>query len=175
MLDIFSGLIVLKKDSVFVDDKSIYSNTKGWQKIIGYVPQKTFIIEDTLKNNILFGIDEKKISDSFFNEILQKSNLLNLVNRLPKGVDTVIKEEGHNFSGGEIQRIGLARAFIRKPEVLILDEATSSLDSKNENEIIQDLLKINNLTIVSVTHRLSALNNFNKIYSLDKGSLSLVK
>lgn len=175
LLDIFSGLIVLEKDSVFVDNKSIYPNTKGWQKNIGYVPQKTFIIEDTLKNNILFGIDEKKISDTFFDEILSKSNLFNLVNRLPKGVNTIIKEEGHNFSGGEVQRIGLARAFIRKPKILILDEATSSLDTKNENEIIQDLLKITNLTIISVTHRHSALKSFNKIYNLDKGSLDLVE
>ena len=90
-------------------------------------------------------------------------------------MNTIIKEEGHNFSEGEIQRIGLARAFIRKPKILILDEATSSLDTKNENEIIKDLLKITDLTIVSVTHRHSALRNFDKIYNLDKGSLDLVK
>jgi len=161
--------------SIKIDNVDLNKNTKGWQKNIGYVPQKTFIIEDTLKNNILFGIDEKKISDTFFDEILLKSNLFNLVNRLPKGVNTIIKEEGHNFSGGEVQRIGLARAFIRKPKILILDEATSSLDTKNENEIIQDLLKITNLTIISVTHRHSALKSFNKIYNLDKGSLDLVE
>ena len=174
-LDIFSGLIELNNnESIVVDDNSINKNYKGWQQNIGYVPQKTFIIEDTFKNNILFGLKNEKTDDTFFNEILSKANLNYLVTKLPDGIETIIKEDGSNFSGGEIQRIGLARALIRRPKILILDESTSALDFKNEEEIIQDLLKIKNLTIISVTHRLSALKGFDKIYNLKNGTLNLV-
>ena len=172
-LEIFSGLINSNNEVISVDGKLIKRNIRGWQKIIGYVPQKTFIIEDTLKNNILFGLDKEKINENYFREVLLKSNLNQLISKLPQGVNTIIKEDGTNFSGGEIQRIGLARALLRKPQILVLDEATSALDFKNEAEIINDLLKIDNLTIISVTHRLSALKGFDKIYNLQNGNLTL--
>lgn len=172
-LEIFSGLIETKNKSIFVDGNSVKENIRGWQKIIGYVPQKTFIIEDTLRNNILFGFDSNKVNDKDFNEILSKSNLNQLVSKMSDGLDTIIREDGSNFSGGEVQRIGLARALLRKPEILILDEATSALDLKNEEEIIKDLLKIEDLTIISVTHRLSALKGFAKVYNLQSGKLIL--
>ena len=172
-LEIFSGLIETKNKSIFVDGNSVKENIRGWQKIIGYVPQKTFIIEDTLRNNLLFGFDSNKVNDKHFNEILSKSNLNQLVSKMPDGLDTIIREDGSNFSGGEVQRIGLARALLRKPQILILDEATSALDLKNEEEIIKDLLKIEDLTIISVTHRLSALKGFTKVYNLQSGKLIL--
>ena len=173
-LDIFSGLIALKDKAIVVDGKPINDNVRGWQKNIGYVPQKTFIIEDTLRNNILFGYSTNKVDENNLQSILSKANLNKLIQRLPSGLDTIVKEDGLNFSGGEIQRIGIARALIRQPKILILDEATSALDIENEKEIIQDLIMIKDITIISVTHRLSALTGFNRIYSLQSGNLTLV-
>ena len=89
--------------------------------------------------------------------------------KLPSKESTIIEEDGKNLSGGEIQRIGIARALMRQPQILIMDEATSALDLKNEREIIEDLIKIHNLTIIFVTHRINSLEKFDKIYSLESG------
>ena len=172
-LDIFSGLLALKDKAIVVDGNPINDNVHGWQKNIGFVPQKTFIIEDTLRNNILFGYNTDKVDENNLQSILSKANLNKLIQRLPSGLDTIVKEDGINFSGGEIQRIGIARALIRQPKIIILDEATSALDIENEKEIIQDLIKIKDITIISVTHRLSALIGFDRIYSLESGNLTL--
>ena len=174
LLDILSGIILVKNDSILVDGNSISGKMNSWRKILSYVPQKTFIIEDTLKNNILFGLNKNLFDDSYFNQILENSNLKDLVDKLPDGTESLIKENGNNLSGGEIQRIGIARALLRTPEILLLDEVTSNLDLDTEEKIINDILKIKNLTIISVSHRLTTFNGFESIYSLNDGNLNKI-
>jgi ATP-binding cassette, subfamily B, bacterial PglK len=168
ILDFITGLINPEADKIILDGKTL-KNLDQWQNIIGFVPQKIFILEETLKENIAFGLKITDENQRIFRDVIEKANLTNLVEKLPLKENSVIEEDGKNLSGGETQRIGIARALIRKPKILIMDEATSALDLKNEKEIIDDLIKIKDLTIIFVTHRISALEKFDKVYSLENG------
>ena len=139
VVEILTGISESPAGDITVDGKSIFSNLRGWQKLIGFVPQKIFILDESLRNNILFGLDSKKYSDDQIISVIKKLSLENLLKRLPNGLDGNLGEEGINLSGGEIQRIGLCRALIYDPEVLFLDEATSSLDINTESQILNEL------------------------------------
>lgn len=152
-----------------VDGKSIYENLSGWQKNIGYIPQKIVILNDTLRENILFGLKKKCTQQDIVN-ILKKVNLFQFYKKLPLGINTVLKQDGFNISGGEIQRIGIARAIINNPEILILDEATSALDTFTENKILKEISLLKK-TIIIVSHRISSLMFCDKIYSIENSKL----
>jgi len=119
----------------------------------------------------LFGLNEKLIKDNEVLEIIKISNLTKLLSRLPNGIYQNINEKGSNLSGGEIQRIGIARALIFNPEVLIFDEATSALDTFTENEILKDINLLPNKTIIMISHRMNTLKHCDKIYLLDEGKV----
>ena len=123
-------------------------------------------------NNILFGLDGKKYNDDKILSLIKKLSLENLLNRLPNGLDDNLGEKGVNLSGGEIQRIGLCRALIYDPEVLFLDEATSSLDIFTESQILDELKQFKEKTIISIAHRLSSLKNSDMIYTINYGALT---
>jgi len=171
IVEILTGISDKPLGNITVDGKSIYSNIKGWQKLIGFVPQKIFILDESLRNNILFGLDKKKFQDSEIISMIKKLSLEKLLKRLPGGLDGSLGEEGINLSGGEIQRIGLCRALIYDPEVLFLDEATSSLDIDTESQILDELEAFDKKTIISIAHRINTLKNCNKIYRFDNGSV----
>ena len=171
VVEILTGISDKPKGNITVDGKSIFSNLKGWQKLIGFVPQKIFILDESLRNNILFGLDRKKYTDDMILSIIKKISLENLLKRLPKGLDGNLGEKGINLSGGEIQRIGLCRALIYDPEILFLDEATSSLDIDTESQILNELKIFKEKTIISIAHRINTLKNCEKIYRFDKGKI----
>jgi len=171
VVEILTGISDKPKGNITVDGKSIFSNLKGWQKLIGFVPQKIFILDESLRNNILFGLNRKKYSDDMILSIIKKISLENLLKRLPKGLDGNLGEKGINLSGGEIQRIGLCRALIYDPEILFLDEATSSLDIDTESQILNELKIFKEKTIISIAHRINTLKNCEKIYRFDKGKI----
>ena len=171
LIEILTGISDQPMGNITVDDKSIYSNIRGWQKLIGFVPQKIFILDESLRNNILFGLDNKKYTDDKIISIIKKLSLEKLMKRLPKGLDGNLGEEGINLSGGEIQRIGLCRALIYDPEVLFLDEATSSLDVYTEFQILDELKIFEKKTIISIAHRINTLKNCDKIYLLNNGKV----
>ena len=171
IIEILTGISDKPLGSISVDEKSIYSNIKGWQKLIGFVPQKIFILDESLRNNILFGLDNKKYNDDKILSLIKKLSLEKLLKRLPKGLDGNLGEEGINLSGGEIQRIGLCRALIYNPDVLFLDEATSSLDVDTESQILDELEIFKNKTIISIAHRINTLKNCDKIYRFDNGKI----
>ena len=171
IIEILTGISDKPLGSVTVDEKSIYSNIKGWQKLIGFVPQKIFILDESLRNNILFGLDKKEYNDEKILSLIKKLSLEKLLKRLPKGLDGNLGEEGINLSGGEIQRIGLCRALIYNPDVLFLDEATSSLDVDTESQILDELEIFKNKTIISIAHRINTLKNCDKIYRFDNGKI----
>jgi len=171
VVEIIAGILEPSEGNVIVDEKSIFSNRNGWQRLVGFVPQKIFILDESLRNNILFGLDKKKYSDDKIISVIKKFSLEGLLKRLPNGLDGNLGEEGINLSGGEIQRIGLCRSLIYDPEVLFLDEATSSLDVDTESQILNELKIFKEKTIISIAHRINTLKNCDKIYRFDNGKI----
>ena len=170
-IELLTGISEPQSGSIAVDGKSIFSNIKGWQNLIGFVPQKIFILDESLRNNILFGLNNTKYTDSKIILMIKKLSLGKLLNRLPGGLDGNLGEEGINLSGGEIQRIGLCRALIYDPEILFLDEATSSLDVDTESQILDELKIFKEKTIISIAHRINTLKNCEKIYCFNNGKI----
>ena len=133
------GLIENYKGKLIIDGKEINFLDYEWNNIIGYVPQDIFLIDDTIKNNITFEINKKNIDNSFLNDAAKKAQIFDYIETLPKKFDTIVGERGLNLSAGQKQRLGIARALYRKPELLILDESTSSLDFDTEEKFINDV------------------------------------
>jgi ABC-type bacteriocin/lantibiotic exporter with double-glycine peptidase domain len=134
---------------------------------LGYVPQKTLLLEDTLLDNIIFGQSGKNIDLNLNKEVIHKSNLNKLIDKLPQGLNTIIGEKGSSLSGGEQQRIGIARALYKKPEILILDEATSALDETTERQILQEIFDLQEfMTIVMVSHKKIEINKEFELFEL---------
>jgi len=171
IVEIITGILEPTKGSIIVDGRSIFSNIRGWQKMIGLVPQKIFILDESLRNNILFGLDNKKYTDDKIISVIKKFSLESLLKRLPDGLDGNLGEKGINLSGGEIQRIGFCRALIYDPEVLFLDEATSSLDVNTESQILDELKVFKEKTIISIAHRINTLRHCDKIYRFNNGKI----
>lgn len=170
LVDIICGFRNIKEKNVLVDGKPILSNLVGWHKIIGYIPQNIVILNQSLRENILFGSNKKYFSDKKIIKILKQVDLYNYLKKLPNGLSQVIKEDGHNISGGEKQRIGIARALLNNPEIIILDEATSSLDSFTENKILSSIKNLKK-TIIIISHRVNTLKFCDKVYSIDNNTL----
>ena len=170
LIDIICGFIKINNGDVFVDKKSIYNNLNGWQNQIGYIPQQIVILNDSLRNNILFGLDNKNYNDSKLRNILKKVNLKDFYTQLPNGLNEKISEEGLNISGGEVQRIGIARALVNNPQIIFLDEATSALDTFTENTILKEINSLKK-TVIFVSHRITALRYCDKIYRIEKGQI----
>ena len=170
-VNILLGLIKPSDGKILVDDKNLFDNIPGWYDLISFVPQDIYIINDTIKKNIAIGLDENNIDHNHINKILKIVNLDEFISSLPKGIDTILGSRGLNISGGQRQRIGIARALYKKPSILILDEATSALDAKNQEFIINQLIKIEDLTLIMVSHQLNLLKNFDKIVLVENGKI----
>jgi ABC-type branched-subunit amino acid transport system ATPase component len=174
LVDIILGLLDIKQGTLKVDEKLIDQNNKiAWQKSIGYVPQQVYLSDANIRENIAFGIDPKNIDQHSIEECAKMANLHDfIINELPQGYDTFVGERGARISGGQKQRIGIARALYRNPQLIILDEATNSLDNETERSIINaiDNLKYK-ITIVIISHRLSTIKNCDLIYFLEDGEI----
>jgi len=171
LVEVLLGVLKPTIGDVKVDARSIYFYQKSWKKMIGYIPQQIFIMDDTFRSNILFGLSSEKYDDNILIELIKKVKLDKLLERLPNGLDHKVGERGINLSGGEIQRIGIARALIYEPQIIFFDEATSSLDTFTERKILDEINNIKNKTFITVAHKLETLKNCNKIYRLDNGKI----
>lgn len=172
LVDIILGLLSPNDGKILVDNKDISNNLKMWQSIIGYVPQSIYLIDDTLINNIAFGLGKDEIDNSKIDEAIKKSQLSNFIQSLPEGLNTNVGENGVKLSGGQRQRIGIARALYNEPKILIFDEATSALDINTEKEVMKsvDFLK-GKITMILIAHRLSTLTNCDRIVELKNGKI----
>lgn len=174
LVDIILGLLKPQKGEIIIDDTEIDDdNITSWQRKIGYVPQEIYLSDDTILKNIAFGVQDKDISYEQVQYAAQIAAIDNFIeNELSQKYDTVIGERGIRLSGGERQRIGLARALYRNPEVLVLDEATSSLDGTTEEYVLKAIHSAaQSRTVIMIAHRLNTLKDCDQIYILEKGKI----
>ena len=132
-------------------------------------------MDDSLRNNILFGDQKFKNKDQTIIDLMKKTNLTHLLNRLDFGLDTPLAEKGINLSGGELQRIGICRALVKNPTILILDEATSALDEETENKILDEIQTFYDKTIIFISHKMTSINRFDKIFKILNGNITSIK
>lgn len=172
LVDILLGLLIPTRGDIKVDGQSIYSDLRAWQKLVGYIPQSIFLIDDTITRNIAFGVPDHLIDYQKIEESIQAAQLQELIADLPDGLETGVGERGIRLSGGQRQRIGIARALYHEREVLVLDEATSALDSETERQISQAINALSgSKTLIIIAHRLSTVRECDHLYMLNKGEV----
>jgi ATP-binding cassette subfamily C protein len=174
LVDLLLGLLTPSSGDFRVDGVMInQNNVKNWQADLGYVPQQIYLSDDTIARNIAFGLPDDKIDMDQVRKSAQMANLSSFIDEeLSEGYDTVIGERGIRLSGGQRQRIGIARALYFEPQVLIFDEATSSLDNETEQEVLKAIESIAKLkTMIVIAHRLTTVKNCDRVYVVEKGRI----
>ena len=174
--DLILGLLNPSSGFIKVDGININNNIKSWQTQIGYVPQSIYLLDDTLRKNIAFGIEDNLIDENAIQQSIVSAQLSEFIDSLDDGLETMVGERGVRLSGGQKQRIGIARALYNNPPLIVLDEATSSLDNETErsfNKAVEELK--GKKTLIIVAHRLSTIEKCDKIFKLDNGCISLDK
>lgn len=165
IVDIMLGLLKPSRGDILVDGISIFDVYAEWLNCIGYIPQNIYMLDDSIKNNVAFGVEPELIDEKRVKEVLEEANLLGFVNKLPEGIDTEIGERGVRISGGQRQRIGIARALYHNPSILIFDEATSALDIETEAAIMEAVERLHGKkTLVIIAHRLQTIENCDIVY-----------
>ena len=173
LVNIMAGLLSPTSGEVCIDSKPIKGREVSWYRHIGYVPQQVYLLDDTIKRNVAFGVHDEDIDESRVWAVLKKSGLKTDVEGMPEGIETKVGERGARISGGQKQRLGIARALYRGPALLILDESTSSLDIKTEAGILETLSGLKGqITMVIVSHRQSAFGSCNKILEVVNGKIT---
>ncbi|RHV51687.1 ABC transporter ATP-binding protein [Lachnospiraceae bacterium OM04-12BH] len=172
IVDILLGLLPPQQGKILVDGMNVYKNLRTWQKEIGYIPQTIYLSDDSIRNNVAFGIEEENIDEQAVIAALKQAQLYDFVDTLPEGLDTCVGDRGIRLSGGQRQRIGIARALYHKPEILVLDEATSALDNDTEAAVMEaiDSLK-GQKTIIIIAHRLTTIKNADTVYEVKDGKV----
>lgn len=170
LVDMILGLLTPDEGEVRVDGKRIQENLRSWQGQIGYVPQAIYLTDDTLRRNVAFGLPNEQIDDAAVQRAIKAAQLGEFVAGQLDGLETLVGERGIRLSGGQRQRIGIARALYHDPAVLVLDEATSSLDTATERSVMQAVRALHgSKTILIVAHRLSTVEHCNQLYRLYEG------
>ncbi len=170
--DLLLGLQTPTGGKITVDGNDISENMNAWHKKIGYIPQSIFLIDDTIRSNVAFGIPTEEIDDAQVWRALEDACLKEFVESLPEKLDTPVGERGVCLSGGQRQRIGIARAIYRNPEVLFFDEATSALDNETEKEVMKAIESLHgSKTMLIIAHRLSTIENCDVVYRVEEGKI----
>ncbi|MCL2717305.1 MAG: ABC transporter ATP-binding protein/permease [Lachnospiraceae bacterium] len=176
IVDILLGLLHAGSGSITCDGRDIYENYESWLAQIGYIPQSIYLVDESVRDNIAFGINEKEINEERIWEVLKEAQLDDFVKELPEGINTFIGERGVRLSGGQRQRIGIARALYHNPEILVFDEATSALDNETEQAVMD---AINNFhgrkTMIIIAHRLNTIAKCDIIYKVVNGKLEVTE
>ncbi|NBI89287.1 ABC transporter ATP-binding protein [Lachnospiraceae bacterium] len=168
-VDILLGLLEPQQGRVMVDGIDIRTNLPGWYARIGYVPQMIFMLDDTIRNNVAYGVDEKDIDEEQVWYALREAQMDEFVRGLPDGLDTSIGERGVRISGGQRQRLGIARALYTEPEIMIFDEATSALDNDTESAIMEAIERLHGKkTLVIIAHRLTTIEKCDAVYRVEE-------
>lgn len=172
LADILLGLLKPIHGDLFLDGRNIYENLDGWSKLIGFVPQNIYMLDGTIKDNIIFGENAENVADEKIWEVLQRVSMKEYVENLPEKLLTKVGERGMKISGGQKQRIAIARALYKDPDILILDEATSALDNDTEKAVMESIDSLQGeKTLIIIAHRISTIKNCNKIFEINKGHI----
>ncbi|MBR5419966.1 MAG: ABC transporter ATP-binding protein [Lachnospiraceae bacterium] len=170
LADVILGLLHPQKGQILVDGVDAHEHPAGWAAIIGYVPQSVYLTDDTIRNNVAFGIPEDKVDDEKVWAALEEAQLADYVRHQPEGLESMVGERGVRLSGGQRQRIAIARALYDDPEILVLDEATSALDTETETAVMEAIDSLHgNKTMIIVAHRLTTIRNCDSIYEISGG------
>ena len=172
LIDILLGLLKPTSGEVIVDGQDINADLRGWQDQIGYVPQSIFLTDDTLRRNVAFGLPKEKIDNDAVELAIRSAQLEDFVATLPDGIDTFVGERGIRLSGGQRQRIGIARALYNNPDVLVLDEATSSLDTETEHGVMEAVQALQGTkTVIIVAHRVSTVEYCDRHFRIENSRI----
>ena len=168
IVDILLGLLHAQEGEITCDGVDIFKNYESWLAQIGYIPQSIYLIDESIRDNIAFGIDADKIDEKRLWEVLEEAQLKEFVEELPEGLDTTIGDRGIRLSGGQRQRIGIARALYHDPEILVFDEATSALDNETEAAVMEAVNSFHGKkTMVIIAHRLNTIEKCDIIYKVE--------
>lgn len=168
MVDIILGLLTPQKGAVMADEINIHENLKTFHVQVGYIPQTIYLSDDTIRNNIAFGVKEEDIDEAAVRKAADKAQLLEFIDSLPLGFNTIVGDRGVRLSGGQRQRIGIARALYHDPEILVLDEATSALDNDTEAAVMEAIENLQGTkTMLIIAHRLTTIRNVDTIYEVE--------
>lgn len=173
MVDIMLGVLKPQKGAVKVDGSNIADCMDAWHKKVGYIPQNIYLMDESLRKNIAFGVPEDEIDDEKVWKVIREAQLESVVKEMDEKLDTVIGEMGVRLSGGQRQRIGIARALYRDPEILVLDEATSALDTETEKAVMEAIDSLHGrMTLIIIAHRLSTIKNCDVVYEVKEGKVT---
>ena len=172
LIDIMLGFLNPSNGDILANNTPIKNDLKSWMSLTAYIPQSIFLIDDTIKKNIALGIEDSEIDLEMIKKSLSMSRLDSFVENLPEKIETVIGERGMRLSGGQRQRIALARAFYFQRQIIVMDEATSSLDNETEKEVIDSINRMKRkITMLVIAHRLSTVKNCDYIYIIEDGEI----
>jgi ABC-type multidrug transport system fused ATPase/permease subunit len=172
IVDLILGLLLPTSGSITVGGIDIHKNRRDWSTKIGYVPQFIYLVDDSIRNNIIFYNNNDHVNDEQLWESIEQAQLKEFIESLPNKLDTIVGERGIRLSGGQRQRIGIARALYNKPELLVLDEATSSLDNETEKAVIEAIDNLyGKITMIVVAHRLTTIEKCDTIFKIENGKI----
>ena len=171
-VDVLLGLLKPQSGQVLADGVDIETAYHAWLSHIGYIPQMIFMLDDTIRGNVAFGMDSQEVDELAVWQALEEAQLAEFVRSLPEGLDTQIGERGIRLSGGQRQRIGIARALYTDPELLIFDEATSALDNETESAIMESINALHGKkTMIIIAHRLTTIEGCDMVYRVENGKI----
>ena len=172
-VDILLGLLEVQGGTITCGGKNVMDNYASWLSHIGYIPQAIYLTDDPIRDNIAFGVNRDEIDDKRIWEVLEEAQLKEFVENLPEGLDTSVGERGVRISGGQRQRLGIARALYHNPEILVFDEATSALDTETETAIMEAIDKFHGKkTLIIIAHRLRTIENCDVIFRVEGGKIT---
>jgi ABC-type bacteriocin/lantibiotic exporter with double-glycine peptidase domain len=172
MVDVLLGMLKPHEGQIMFNGKPLDTSLAHWRQNVAYIPQQVFLIDSTLRCNVALWLSTNEIDDTRIEEALRKARLLEMVEQLPQGYDTMLGERGVRLSGGQRQRVALARAFYHERSVLVMDESTSALDNETEQEIVEEIKILKgNTTLVVIAHRMSTVQHCDRIYRLENGGI----
>ena len=172
LINTILGLIEPQSGNILYNNLPLNNNIHKWHKHVAYLPQDSFITDDSVRHNVALGIEDSKIDDSHVYQSLRKASLDDLIEQLPDDINTILGENGMRLSGGQRQRIVLARAFYHNRDVLIMDESTSALDNATEREVVSEIQKLKgSITLIVIAHRMSTIEHCDRIYLLENGKI----